>query len=55
MECIVKIENVPNYVEHFIVARLRDGKLWYWGSWEEQDLAEKAAKDVKGIVVEVDD
>lgn len=51
----VEINNVPRDHERYIVARLNEGELWYWGSWEEEELADIAAEEVDGIVVEVHD
>ena len=49
----IKVQNVPEITNKYIVARLVDGVLWYWGSWENFDDAFNVAVDFpNGIVVE---
>ena len=55
----VVINNVPLSAKKYIVARLTDGVLWYWGSWDEIDRAndcmnELNAEQNNAIVVERD-
>lgn len=52
MKFAVKIENIDKNCKKYVVARESDGVLWFWGSWDDEESAEKAAKDVKGVVVE---
>lgn len=53
MVCNVKMNNPPLQAERFIVARVSNGELWYWGSWSDKSDAEKAATQFEnGIVVE---
>ena len=49
----VEVKNCPKYVEQYdyIVARLVEGDLWFWGAYSDLDKATKAANEVKGIVV----
>ena len=47
----VKIENMPERVNKFIVCRVCNGELWYWGSFDDEKTAEQARKEVDGIVV----
>jgi len=50
----VLVNGIPDYVteESYIVARLDDGDLWFWGAWEKPEEATKAAKQFEnGIVV----
>lgn len=48
-----EVQNVPEITNKYIVARLVDGVLWYWGSWENFDDAFNAAVELEnGIVVE---
>lgn len=35
----VVINNVPDTARRYIVARLTNGELWFWGSWDELDRA----------------
>ena len=53
-ECKTKINNMPDEVREFIVARIdeADCSLWYWGSWDEKDRAVQTALAIGGIVVE---
>lgn len=37
--CKVVVNNVPKTVRKYIVARLTNGELWFWGSWDELDDA----------------
>lgn len=50
-ECKVTVHNVPEYASGYIVARVNEGSLWYWGSWDNEDDAEECARDVDGVVV----
>lgn len=50
-ECKVIVRNVPEHAEKYIVARVNEGSLWYWGSWDNKDDAEESARNVEGIVV----
>ena len=52
MKCNVEVMNVPKNHSKYIVARLSEGELWYWGSWEYKHLADLAAREISGIVVE---
>ena len=52
MKCNVEVMNVPKDHDKYIVARLNEGELWYWGSWEDNQLADLAAREISGIVVE---
>lgn len=53
MFCKVKVENISNQSRQYVVARLVDGKLWYWGSWDDKKSADKVAMEFSnGIVVE---
>ena len=50
-ECRVTVRNVPEHAEGYIVARVSDGSLWYWGCFDNKDDAEESARNVEGIVV----
>jgi len=49
----VEINNVPEYTEEWIVARVEPGTrlLWYWGSWDDEAQAHEIAKFIDGVVV----
>lgn len=55
MKCNIEVMNVPKDHDKYIVARLSDGELWYWGSWDDNQLADLAAREIDGVVVEVDE
>lgn len=50
----VKVNNTPNYTEKYIVARVYNSELWYWGSWDVLEDAEEAARNTDGVVVRRD-
>lgn len=52
----VTINNLPDYqLSRYIVARVADGKLWFWGTWEDREEAERVAAELgNGVVVEND-
>ena len=52
MKCNVEVMNVPKDHDKYIVARLSEGKLWYWGSWDDERKAKITALEINGIVVE---
>lgn len=52
MKCNVEVMNVPKDHDKYIVARLNERELWYWGSWKDKQLADLAASEISGIVVE---
>lgn len=50
----VKINNLPSDHDRFCVCRMVDGELWYWGSWDNESCANKAALTFdNGIVVDM--
>ena len=54
MICIarVDIQNTEEDCKRFIVARYCDGQLWYWGSWDLREDAERVVEVMEnGIVV----
>ena len=52
----VKVNNVPRFnTTKYIVARISDGELWYWGRWNEKEKAERVAAEIGAIVVEMED
>lgn len=52
MKCNVEVMNVPKDHDKYIVARLSNGELWYWGSWDDERKAKITALEINGIVVE---
>lgn len=47
----VKVNNVTEGEEKFVVARVSDGELWYWGRYNEEK-AKEVAKEIEGVVLE---
>jgi len=51
----VFINNLPNSLKRFVVARNCEGELWYWGTWDNVHDATAAAIDISGLVYEQDE
>ena len=52
MNGIVKLMNCPEDTEQYIVARLSNGELWFWGSYEDEAEAIEVADSFEnGLVV----
>lgn len=47
----VKVNNVSENAKRYVVARLVDTVLWYWGSWDNEDDARAVAREIDGLVV----
>ena len=47
----VNIQNASRDSERYIVARLVDGALWYWGSWDDVDKAYEVAEEFDNAIV----
>ena len=48
----VSVFNLPPDYKKYVVARYVDGKLWFWGSWDDKDRADEVAEEIGGIVTE---
>jgi hypothetical protein len=48
------INNIPDYAGNFtyIVARLCENELWFWGAWNDEEVAYKVAAEIGGLVVQ---
>lgn len=52
MNGIVKLMNCPEDTEQYIVVRLSNGELWFWGSYEDESEAIEVADEFEnGLVV----
>ena len=51
MKYTVKVNNLPATAKEYIVARAVDGDLWFWASYDDEELAHINAIEVDGIVV----
>ena len=49
----VFVRNTPaGPCERYVVARVVEGELWYWGSWSNKNEAYDVAKMLGGVVCE---
>jgi hypothetical protein len=48
----INVRNLPDYAKRymFIVSRLCDGELWFWGAYETKERANEVAKEIGGVV-----
>lgn len=55
MKATVEINNVStNSNGKYIVARVFNGELWYWGRWDNKETAYEVAAEIGGVVCESD-
>lgn len=53
---MMKVNNLDSEHERFVVARLVDGELWYWGSWDDDKAAKRVAQQFdNGVVVDMEE
>lgn len=50
--CLAAVNNMPNEIEKYVVARCVSCELWFYGSYEKESQAAEIAKFIDGIVVE---
>ena len=56
MKLLATVKNIPPETEKYIVARLDNAELWYWGSWENRKEAEKITRNFgNAVLVERED
>lgn len=48
---LVNVNNVSANAKRYVVARLVDTMLWYWGSWDTEEEARAVAREIDGLVV----
>ena len=50
---MIKVNNLPEYAKNYnwLVCRVVDGELWFWGAFKDHDKAFEVAMDVGGVVV----
>lgn len=55
MTLLATVNSLPSYAARYkyIAARLVDGKLYFWGAYDERENAEAAAENIEGVVLEV--
>ena len=55
MTLLATVNNLPSYAARYkyVTARLVDGKLYFWGAYDERENAEAAAENIEGVVLEV--
>ena len=53
MDCRLEVivHNVDDDCLKYIVARICEGKLWFWGSWDSLEEADITAKEIDGVVL----
>jgi len=51
MNYTVKVNNLPATTKPYIVARAYEGDLWFWASYDDEELAHANAVEMDGIVV----
>ena len=54
MSVIAEVKNVPDDVdtEGYMVVRVYEGELWYYGIWYNRDYAERAMSEIdNGILL----
>jgi hypothetical protein len=49
------VNNLPQKVNRYVVARMVDGELWFWGSFEDSEKANHTAREIDGVVLEDED
>ena len=47
---MIHINRLEKDHERFVVVRLADGELWFWGSFDKKDMAEKAVKELSNAI-----
>ena len=49
----VSVYNTPDYAENhnFIVSRLVENNLWFYGAYDEIEKAREVAEEIDGLVV----
>lgn len=50
-QCLAEVNNLPDEIEKYVVARVCDGELWFWGTWDDKDEAERAVNDVENGIL----
>ena len=50
---MLNIINAPEYANHyeFVVVREIDNDLWFWGAYSDGFKADKAAREIGGIII----
>lgn len=46
----MKINNLPNKLSKYVVARNVDGEYWFWGTWQDEATAYRVAEEEDGQV-----
>ena len=54
-EMNVKVENVSDGKDKFVVARLVEGKLWYYGRYETENRAKEVSEEFENGLVLFDE
>lgn len=46
-----EVNNLPDDIEKYVVAKVCDGELWFWGTWNDKNEAKKAVNDVENGIL----
>lgn len=52
---MVKVNNLPENHNRYVVARRVDEDLWYWGSFADKDRANAVAMEISGEVIDYEE
>jgi len=56
MKTVVKIKNMPSNPRKYVVARVVNGELWYYATFDAEDRAEKCRKEFdNALIAEVEE
>lgn len=47
----IKINNAPMNLRTFTVCRVFEHELWFYGTYDEESVALKAAREINGVIV----
>lgn len=50
-QCLAEVNNLPDEIDKYVIARVCDGELWFWGTWDDKDEAENVVNDVENGIV----
>lgn len=51
-QCLAEVNNLPDEIDKYVVAKVCDGEMWFWGTYDDKSRAEKAVRDVDGVILE---
>jgi len=50
---MIKVNNLPEYAKNYnwLVCRVVDGELWFWGAFKDEGKAFEIATNMNGVVL----